>query len=193
MNRAFPSFAKFLSIALLALSSLAQANEEHAAPKADAAKGSTLYSTGDAARGITACLACHGPAGKGNPALGAPNLTDKVWLHGWGEDAIVAMVTNGKHNVMPAHASRFTPEQIKPVAEVSGRSRAVGMTEATVSAPAPDASGGSVAVVSLYQSQKKIYARSVSGVYARWRWALVWATQLLFYGVPWLMWNDRQA
>lgn len=60
-----------------------------------------------------ACAACHGPAGKGNPALGAPNLTDKVWLHGWGEAAIVAMVTNGKHNVMPAHASRFTPEQIK--------------------------------------------------------------------------------
>lgn len=75
MNRAFPSFAKFLSIALLALSSLAYANEEHAAPKADAAKGSTLYSTGDAARGITACLACHGAAGNSsitqNPKLAA--------------------------------------------------------------------------------------------------------------------------
>ncbi len=78
MNRAFPSVAKFLSIALLALSSLysvAHANEEHAAPKADAAKGSTLYSTGDAARGITACLACHGPAGNSsisqNPKLAA--------------------------------------------------------------------------------------------------------------------------
>ena len=32
--------------------------------------------------------ACHGVDGKGNQALGAPNLTDKVWLHGWGEDAI---------------------------------------------------------------------------------------------------------
>ncbi|MGY4829043.1 cytochrome-c oxidase, cbb3-type subunit III [Sphaerotilaceae bacterium SBD11-9] len=58
------------------------------------------------------CSACHGVGGKGNPALGAPNLTDKVWLHGWGEDAIVAMVNNGKTNVMPAHESRLTPEQI---------------------------------------------------------------------------------
>ncbi|MBC7994682.1 MAG: cytochrome-c oxidase, cbb3-type subunit III [Rhizobacter sp.] len=58
------------------------------------------------------CAACHGNDGKGNQALGSPNLTDKVWLHGWGEDAIVAMVNNGKTNMMPAHASRLTPEQI---------------------------------------------------------------------------------
>ncbi len=58
------------------------------------------------------CAACHGPAGKGNPALGAPNLTDSVWLHGWGEEAIVAMVTNGKTNVMPAHGERLSAEQI---------------------------------------------------------------------------------
>jgi len=61
---------------------------------------------------FTVCAACHGPDGKGNPAMGAPNLTDKVWLHGWGEDAIIAMVTNGKTNVMPAHGTRLTPEQI---------------------------------------------------------------------------------
>ena len=59
-----------------------------------------------------ACAACHGPQGKGNPALGAPNLTDKVWLHGWGEDAIIAMVNHGKTNVMPAQGTRLTPEQI---------------------------------------------------------------------------------
>ncbi|MGZ5239016.1 MAG: cytochrome-c oxidase, cbb3-type subunit III [Caldimonas sp.] len=58
------------------------------------------------------CAACHGADGKGNQALGAPNLTDKVWLHGWGEEAIVAMVNNGKTNVMPAQAGRLTPEQI---------------------------------------------------------------------------------
>jgi cytochrome c oxidase cbb3-type subunit 3 len=58
------------------------------------------------------CAGCHGADGKGNQALGAPNLTDKVWLHGWGEDAIVAMVTKGKTNVMPEHGSRLTPEQI---------------------------------------------------------------------------------
>ena len=65
---------------------------------------------------FTACAACHGNDGKGNQALGAPNLTDKVWLHGWGEDAIVAMVTQGKTNVMPAHGQRLSPEQIHVLA-----------------------------------------------------------------------------
>ncbi|HJV62803.1 MAG TPA: cytochrome-c oxidase, cbb3-type subunit III [Albitalea sp.] len=62
------------------------------------------------------CSACHGPDGKGNQAIGAPNLTDNVWLHGWGEEAIVAMATKGKVNVMPAHGSRFTREQIHVLA-----------------------------------------------------------------------------
>jgi len=51
----------------------------------------------------------------------------------------------------------------------------------------------SAQVVSLYQRQRKIYPRAVSGWFARWRWALVWATQLLYYGLPWLNWNARQA
>ncbi|HEY1395586.1 cytochrome-c oxidase, cbb3-type subunit III [Roseateles sp.] len=63
-----------------------------------------------------ACAACHGMDGKGNQALGAPNLTDKVWLHGWGESAIVAMVNNGKHSHMPEHGSRLSPEQIRVLA-----------------------------------------------------------------------------
>lgn len=63
-----------------------------------------------------ACAACHGSNGKGNPALGAPNLTDKVWLHGWGEQAIINMITQGKNNMMPAHADKFSPEQIHVLA-----------------------------------------------------------------------------
>jgi cytochrome c oxidase cbb3-type subunit III len=62
------------------------------------------------------CAACHGADGKGNPALGAPNLTDKVWLHGWGEPAIAAIIHNGLDNQMPAHASRLTPEQVRVLA-----------------------------------------------------------------------------
>jgi cytochrome c oxidase cbb3-type subunit III len=61
---------------------------------------------------FAACAACHGADGKGNPALGAPNLTDKVWLHGFGEAAIAAMVTQGKLNAMPAQDKLLTPEQI---------------------------------------------------------------------------------
>jgi cytochrome c oxidase cbb3-type subunit 3 len=65
---------------------------------------------------FTACAACHGMDGKGNQALGAPDLTDGVWLHGWGEDAVVAMINQGRTNVMPAHGSRMTPEQIRVLA-----------------------------------------------------------------------------
>ncbi len=45
----------------------------------------------------------------------------------------------------------------------------------------------------LYEIHKKIYPRAVSGWFAKWRWVLVFATQLVYYGTPWLMWNDRQA
>ncbi len=51
----------------------------------------------------------------------------------------------------------------------------------------------SSSVVSLYQSDNKIYARGVSGWFSHWRWGMVWATQLVFYGLPWLTMNDRQA
>ena len=63
-----------------------------------------------------ACAACHGPDGKGNPALGAPNLTDDVWLHGWGENAIVRMINEGKVNQMPAQAGKLTDAQIHVLA-----------------------------------------------------------------------------
>lgn len=65
---------------------------------------------------FAACAACHGPEGKGNQAIGAPNLTDKVWLHGWGEQAIINIVTNGKNNVMPQQARLLSPEQIHVLA-----------------------------------------------------------------------------
>ena len=45
----------------------------------------------------------------------------------------------------------------------------------------------------LYQEQGKVYSRAVRGVFARLRWIMVWVTQLVFYGIPWLQWNDRQA
>lgn len=64
---------------------------------------------------FAACAACHGADGKGNPAVGAPNLTDRIWLHGWGEQAIVNIINNGRTNVMPAQAGRLTAEQIHVV------------------------------------------------------------------------------
>ena len=47
-------------------------------------------------------------------------------------------------------------------------------------------------IVSLYEAQKKIYPRSISGLFARWRWGMVFLTQLVFYGLPWLEWGQRQ-
>ena len=63
-----------------------------------------------------ACAACHGADGKGNQAIGSPNLTDDIWLHGWGENAIVAMVNNGKVNQMPAQEHKLTESQIHVLA-----------------------------------------------------------------------------
>lgn len=65
---------------------------------------------------FAACAACHGADGKGNQALGAPNLTDDIWLHGYGENAIMAMVNNGKLNQMPAQADKLTEAQIHVLA-----------------------------------------------------------------------------
>lgn len=48
-------------------------------------------------------------------------------------------------------------------------------------------------IASLYASDTRIYARSVSGWFNRWRWGMVWLTQLVFYGFPWLSLNGRQA
>ena len=45
----------------------------------------------------------------------------------------------------------------------------------------------------LYQAHQKIYPRSVQGIFAKWRWGLVFLTQIIFYGLPWLEWGQRQA
>ena len=58
------------------------------------------------------CAACHGADGKGNQALGAPNLTDRIWLHGSGEYAIAEQITKGRTNQMPAHKDLLTPAKI---------------------------------------------------------------------------------
>ena len=51
----------------------------------------------------TICAACHTEKGTGNPAIGAPNLTDDIWLYGGSEAAIMESIKNGRKNLMPAH------------------------------------------------------------------------------------------
>jgi cytochrome c oxidase cbb3-type subunit 3 len=82
---------------------------------------------------MNTCAACHGPEGKGNKALGAPNLTDDVWLYGSSEATIVHGIVNGRNNRMPAQNQTLSAEQIRLVAAwVWGLSKGVDVTSATV-------------------------------------------------------------
>lgn len=74
---------------------------------AKAAAGQPLFAT---------CAACHGAEGKGNPALGAPNLTDKVWLHGSSVADIEKSIGEGRQGHMPAWSPRLSDEQVRVVA-----------------------------------------------------------------------------
>jgi cytochrome c oxidase cbb3-type subunit 3 len=62
------------------------------------------------------CAACHGADGKGNQELGAPNLTDKIWLYGSDEATIVETITNGRGGVMPAWSARLDAPTVKALA-----------------------------------------------------------------------------
>ena len=81
---------------------------------------------------FSTCAACHGVDGKGNKALGAPNLTDNYWLYGWGEAAIVSAIKYGKNNVMPAQSPKLSAEQIHVVAAY-----VLSLSQSTIAAGAP--------------------------------------------------------
>jgi cytochrome c oxidase cbb3-type subunit 3 len=74
-------------------------------PGTDLAAGRKIYTD--------SCAVCHGPDGKGNKELGAPDLTDGIWLFGSDEAAIIEIVTNSRSGVMPAWAGRLDPVTIK--------------------------------------------------------------------------------
>ena len=80
---------------------------------------------------MNTCAACHGPEGKGNKALGAPNLTDDVWIYGSSEAAIVQGILNGRNNRMPAQEQTLSTEQIRLLAAwVWGLSKGQDVTSA---------------------------------------------------------------
>jgi cytochrome c oxidase cbb3-type subunit 3 len=62
------------------------------------------------------CAACHGPEAKGNPVLGAPNLSDRTWLYGSSENTIIETVTKGRNGQMPAFGEIISPEKIQLLA-----------------------------------------------------------------------------
>jgi cytochrome c oxidase cbb3-type subunit III len=77
-------------------------------PGYDAAQGAKIFAEN--------CVACHGDGGKGNQELGAPNLTDQIWLYGSDEATIIETITNGRIGVMPAWDGRLDPTMIKIMA-----------------------------------------------------------------------------
>ena len=81
---------------------------------------------------FSSCAACHGVDGKGNKALGAPNLTDDYWMYGWGEAAIVNAIKNGKNNVMPAQSPKLSAEQIHVLAAY-----VLSLSKSTIAAASP--------------------------------------------------------
>ena len=62
------------------------------------------------------CIACHGVDGKGNPLLGAPDLTNDIWLYGGDADTITETITLGRNGAMPSHADILDQEQRRMVA-----------------------------------------------------------------------------
>ncbi len=128
------------------------------------------------------------------------NLTDKIWLHGWGEDAIVAMVNDGKTNVMPAQAGRLSDEQIHVLAAyVWSLSQPQQAWRRAMSEPAARddtdhrrrsdaAAEDRLALREAAEDLRR--ARCTAGSPAgAGRWSGL--TQLVFYGLPWLSWNGR--
>ncbi len=73
-----------------------------------AASGKTLFETN--------CAACHGVDGKGNPAMGAPNLTDDIWLYGGDAATLKQTIDNGRNGLMPAFGERLGAERVRLLA-----------------------------------------------------------------------------
>lgn len=78
-------------------------------PKGDAAtRGAAIFAAN--------CAVCHGPEGKGGRMVGAPNLSDRIWLYGGSQAQVVDSITNAHHGVMPAWGARLDPVTIKMLA-----------------------------------------------------------------------------
>ena len=110
----------------------------------------------------------------------------------------VKMVVENNSGVDAAIAGGVTsllcpPDTVHEPAALPAMRAWTAATPETVPAPAAQAAGEEPELVSLYVAHKKIYPRSVQGIFAYWRWMVVFLTQLVFYGLPWLEWGQRQA
>lgn len=119
MNLAFSSFVKSLLVATLAVSGLASASDKPAAPaKADAAKGATLFDSGDTARGLPACVSCHGAAGN-STIVANPKLAGQVEAYTY-KQLLDFTTPNRSNPVMSSYAKMLSDEEKKNIAAYLG-------------------------------------------------------------------------
>jgi cytochrome c oxidase cbb3-type subunit 3 len=103
-NGVMPAFGHLESAQIVDLANYVRSLSGLPADDAKVARGAELFKTN--------CAACHGADGKGNIALGAPNLTDKTWLYGGSEATIIETLTKGRMAMMPAQDKVLSPEKI---------------------------------------------------------------------------------
>jgi len=90
------------------------------------------------------CSACHGVDGRGNPALGAPNLVDNAWLYGSNIESVVAAVRDGRNGVMPAWRGRLSDDEARLILawiKVQGRIQTVGQSSSRPLGATPSKDG----------------------------------------------------
>jgi cytochrome c oxidase cbb3-type subunit 3 len=77
-------------------------------PSASAQRGAVLYTAN--------CAVCHGANGEGSRAVGAPKLSDAIWLYGGDRKALTQTITNARYGVMPSWGTRLDPVTVKMLA-----------------------------------------------------------------------------
>ncbi|AGG34093.1 Cytochrome c oxidase, cbb3-type, subunit III [beta proteobacterium CB] len=103
-NGVMPAYGHLESAQIVDLANYVRSLSGLPADDAKVARGAELFKAN--------CVACHGADGKGNIALGAPNLTDKTWLYGGSEATIVETLTKGRMAMMPSQDKVLSPEKI---------------------------------------------------------------------------------
>ncbi len=103
-NGVMPAYGHLESAQIVDLANYVRSLSGLPADDSKVARGAELFKAN--------CVACHGADGKGNIALGAPNLTDKTWLYGGSEATIVETLTKGRMAMMPSQDKVLSPEKI---------------------------------------------------------------------------------
>jgi len=103
-NGVMPAYGHLETVQIVDLANYVRSLSSLPADDIKVARGAELFKSN--------CVACHGVDGKGNIALGAPNLTDKTWLYGGSEATIVETITKGRMAMMPSQDKVLSPEKI---------------------------------------------------------------------------------